>query len=162
MNDGTCWSMVVFACTYSVSFKSRELQVLMHGAGDTSVVTEKHSNYLASRMGADSRFYASEMATAVTMMALSAYDESTDSTQPDLALTVNSDPVELLSAEFAPGKQSIVQRTVRFDELETPPKPLTFLANGNGACHNLFSEHQLKICRTMLWHCHIYTYHKGG
>lgn len=104
----------------------------MHGAGDKSTVTEKHSNYLASRMGSDSRFYISSVATAVTMLALAAYDDSTGSAQPDLTLTINSDPVEVLSAEFKAGKESIAERTLRFDELASPPAPLTFNATGDG------------------------------
>ena len=107
-----------------------------YGAGDKSTVTEKHSNYLASRMGSDSRFHTSEVATAVTMLALSSYDESTGSTQPDLTLEINSSPVELLSAEFAAGKQSIAERTIPFDDLANPPQPLTFRATGQGVLLN--------------------------
>lgn len=95
--------------------------------------SEKHSNYLASRMGSDSRYYISSVTTAFTMMALSTYDASTDSLQPDLTLRVKSPPVEVLSAEFAPGKSSIVEQTVSFDDLANPPNPLTFVASGSGA-----------------------------
>jgi hypothetical protein len=83
-------------------------------------------------MGSDSRFDISEVAIAYTMMALSSYDKSTGSTQPDLTLTVQSDPVEVLSADFAAGKDSIVERTLSFDELAKPPNPLTFRATGSG------------------------------
>lgn len=96
------------------------------------MVTEKHSNYLASRLGSDSRYYTSEWAVAATMAALAAYDEFTGSTQPDLSLEVRSDPVDILSAEFSSNTDSIVETTVPFNDLATPPNPLTFTASGTG------------------------------
>eukprot|EP00892_Ulva_mutabilis_P003496 jgi/Ulvmu1/1518/UM011_0248.1 len=101
-------------------------------AGNRTSVEEKHSNFIASRQGGTSPYFVSTRSVIQSMFALLEYDNVSGSTQPNLGLVVQSAPAQVLQASFTPQSNAIVEASISFDDLATPPAPLTFVANGTG------------------------------
>lgn len=95
-------------------------------------MTEKHANFIAARQGGTSPFFVSTRSVIQSMFALLEYDNVSGSTQPNLSLVVQSLPTQILQATFNAQQNAIVESTTSFDDLATPPAPLTFVANGTG------------------------------
>lgn len=95
-------------------------------------MTEKHANFIASRQGGTSPYFVSSRSVVQSMLALLEYDNVSGSTLPNLRLVVQSAPTQILQATFSAQQNTVVESSVSFDDLATPPAPLTFVANGTG------------------------------
>lgn len=84
--------MWLFSCDYFAGISSQALALLAFvRAGETGPLLQKLASYVSNQgSGSSVFFYASSTTKIYTMLSLAEYDQSKGSTDPDLALTVNS------------------------------------------------------------------------
>ncbi|GMH45788.1 hypothetical protein BSKO_13751 [Bryopsis sp. KO-2023] len=87
---------------------------------------------LANRVASGSSCYPSSC--IAKLLALSAYDQATKSTNPDVSVQAKSGKTSLIKAEFDGSEKevAVVTNSTSFEELASPPDPIMIRAKGKG------------------------------
>ncbi|GMH44461.1 hypothetical protein BSKO_12413 [Bryopsis sp. KO-2023] len=105
----------------------------MTRAGVSNPLIEKLANYVGSPFVGEYGFRRfSDFDKTTAMIALRIYDRSRGSTMPDVSVTVRSGEVVLMNATFKQNSSPVESTTTPWQDLDTPPKPLEFTAEGTG------------------------------
>ncbi|GMH44476.1 hypothetical protein BSKO_12428 [Bryopsis sp. KO-2023] len=105
----------------------------MTRAGVSNPLIEKLANYVGSPpVGAYGFRVFSNFDKVTAMIALRSYDRSRGSTLPNLSLSVRSGETVLMKATFEQNSNPVESTTTPWADLDTPPKPLEFTAEGTG------------------------------
>ncbi|GMH46152.1 hypothetical protein BSKO_14120 [Bryopsis sp. KO-2023] len=105
----------------------------MTRAGVSNPLIEKLANYVASPPVGEYGFRLfSDFDKTTAMIAMRDYDRSRGSTMPDVSLNVRSGEVVLLEATFKQNSNPVESTTTPWKDLDSPPQPLEFTAEGKG------------------------------
>ncbi|CAD7704606.1 unnamed protein product [Ostreobium quekettii] len=113
--------------------QSQALALLVFVESNSSTqLVEKLANYVGRGGLSNGGFSDSAMAMIASLHALSQYDLSSGSIDPNVALNVSSGSIAILQALFDDPSDPIAESSTPFSALESPPPPLLFETQGTG------------------------------
>ena len=129
-HQGHATSMLANSMFLSAATTAMSAQRL---SGFSTLTMQKLANYVAQ--GSPNQRWAGEYASrgdAHRGFALADYDTFTGSNSPNVQLSVTSGTQQLLSAAFTPAHEASASTSTPWENLGSPPAPLTFAATGSG------------------------------